>query len=46
MGHASARGGYIDLTQLGRELKAVRDCQPAPLPNDRYHRGAKVTSRE
>ncbi len=28
--------GTLDLTPLERELKAVTDCTPAPLPRDRY----------
>lgn len=30
-------GSKIDLTDFNRDLKAVTDCRPAPLPKDRYH---------
>lgn len=30
-------GSKIDLTDFNRDLKAVTDCKPAPLPRDRYH---------
>jgi 4-amino-4-deoxy-L-arabinose transferase-like glycosyltransferase len=32
----SRAGETLDLSPLGRELKAATDCRPAPLPSDRY----------
>lgn len=29
--------GKFDLTPLNRDLKAVTDCKPIELKNDRYH---------
>lgn len=38
LGSKVPRSDRVDLTALERELKPVRDCQPAPYPQDLYHR--------